>query len=305
MLGVALAAALTAIAVRLAGARTWPAALACAVLFVCWKFWPIALDLLSESLYIPLLASATLAVIVMAQQPSAGRAALAGVLTGLATITRSTALLGWPAIALAAWSAWPQVAARRRLMAILLGCTVAIFSLISIRNWIVSGRFAPASTEFGVTLLGGNIPPDDLTIDGSPRQALYQRLRLEEATARVIEYGVTMPRAFAANIGRKALFALGFYEPYAEGWGTSPVYVLVWMSAVVGLMVGRPPGMPSWLFVLPAAIALSQYVAVVLVYPKGERLILPVHTLLVPYSAMAATALIARLRTPARRQLTL
>ena len=176
-----------------------------------------------------------------------------------------------------------------------------MFSLITIRNGIVSGRFAPASTEFGVTLLGGNLPPDDLTIDGSPRQPLYQRWQIEEATARVIEYAITMPQAFATNIGRKAVFALGFYEPYAEGWGTSLVYVLVWTSAVVGLIVGRPPGMPVWLFVLPAAIALSQYAAVVLVYPKGERLILPIHTLLVPYSAMVASALIERLRRQGRQ----
>ena len=29
------------------------------------------------------------------------------------------------------------------------------------------------------------------------------------------------------NLGRKALFVLGFYEPYAPGWGYSPVYIAV------------------------------------------------------------------------------
>ncbi|MGH9218850.1 MAG: hypothetical protein ACRD1W_06090, partial [Vicinamibacterales bacterium] len=82
-------------------------------------------------------------------------------------------------------------------------------------------------------------------------------------------------------------------------------YIVVWTSAIAGLMLGRPPGTPWWLFALPAMIALSQYVAVVAVYPKGERLILPIHTLLVPYSAIAARVLIARLRAPARRELTL
>jgi len=37
---------------------------------------------------------------------------------------------------------------------------------------------------------------------------------------------------------------------------------------------------------LPALIALTQFIAVVIVYPKGERLIVPMHTLLVPYSAV-------------------
>lgn len=296
LLGVALAALLMLMAARLAGERTWPAALVCTTLFVWWKFQPIARDLLSESLYIPLLAAATLGALAAAQRPAVRRAAVAGVLMGAATITRSTALLGWPAVLLAVWSAWRPIAARRRLIATLFGCAVVVFSLIGVRNWIVAARFVPASTEFGVTLLGGNIPPDSVTIDRSPRLVLYQRLGLEEPTARVIEFGFTAPAAFAANMGRKALFALGIYEPYADGWGMSPVYILVWTSAIAGLVVGRHPSVPPAVFVLPAAIALSQYVAVVVVYPKGERLILPIHTLLVPYSAMAAAAVVGRLR---------
>jgi hypothetical protein len=273
-------------------------------LFVWWKFWPIARDLLSESLYVPLLAMATLAVIAAGRQPSAPRAAIAGALTGTATITRSTLLLGWPAVLIAAWTAWRSTANRGRLIAILLACMISVFSLIGIRNWIVSHRFVPASTEFGVTLLGGNMPPDGLTIATS-RSRLYQRLGMEESTARVIEYAITLPRAFAGNMAAKALFALGIYEPYAPGWGISPVYILVWTSAVAGFIIGRRSAPPLAMFLLPAFIALSQYLAVVLVYPKGERLILPIHTLLVPYSAIAASALIARLRGPARRESTL
>lgn len=305
MLGVALVALLTLITVRLAGERTWPAALAAAMLFVWWKFWPIAEDLLSESLYIPLLAAATLAAIIAAQRPSGRRSALAGLVLGLATITRTTALLGWPAVAIAMLSSWRTHPARRRLLVTMLGCAIAVFSLITIRNWIVSARFVPASTEFGVTLLGGNIPPDDVTIDRSPRRALYQRFGTEEATARVIEYAITLPLDFADNMGRKALFALGFYEPYAAGWGMSPVYILVWTSAVAGVVVGRSPGVPFGLFMLPAAIAISQYLAVVIVYPKGERLILPFHTLLVPYSAIAASTILGRVRLLAGRRVPL
>jgi hypothetical protein len=45
---------------------------------------------------------------------------------------------------------------------------------------------------------------------------------------------------------------------------------------------------------IPLLIAVTQYIAVVIVYPKGERLILPIHTMLLPYSAIAAQALWAR-----------
>ena len=180
-------------------------------------------------------------------------------------------------------------------------CSLAVFSLIAIRNAVVSGTFAPTSTELGVTLLGGNPPPPDLRLDASARKPWYDRLGIGGYTREVIEYAIAAPGSFAANMGRKAAFALGFYEPYAEGWGYSPVYMAVWTSAILGLWaaVGRAPLQAIPAFV-PMLIALTQYLAVVIVYPKGERLILPIHTLLLPYASIAAyevwTAAARRLR---------
>jgi hypothetical protein len=42
-----------------------------------------------------------------------------------------------------------------------------------------------------------------------------------------------------------------------------------------------------WPVLMPAMIALTQFIAIVIVYPKGERLIVPVHIMLVPYCASA------------------
>jgi len=93
---------------------------------------------------------------------------------------------------------------------------------------------------------------------------------------------------FAINLAKKAVFVLGFYEPYVPGWGYSPVYILTWTSALAGLWlaVRRRQG-SIWPILIPALIALTQYIAIVVVYPKGERLIVPIHTLLIPYSAAA------------------
>ena len=89
------------------------------------------------------------------------------------------------------------------------------------------------------------------------------------------------------------MFALGFYEPYAPGWGYSPVYIAVWLSAIAGLSFAlRSPAVPRIPLLIPLMIALTQYVAVVLVYPKGERLILPIHILLVPYAAIACDSIV-------------
>ena len=40
---------------------------------------------------------------------------------------------------------------------------------------------------------------------------------------------------------------------------------------------------------MPGMVSASQFVAVVLVYPKDERLILPIYAVLVPYAGIAVT----------------
>ena len=281
------AVSLTRIAMRIRGDATWPIALLVSTLFVFWKFAPIAADLLNESIYVPLLVSWTASLVALCLNPHASRAAATGILGGLAAMARSTSVLSWPIV-------WPAMfialGGRRgaRMLGTVAVCSVALFSLIATRNWVVSHRFVPVSTEFGVTLMGGNLPPGGLVIDTAPRQGIYERLGIDGYTAQTIEYAISAPWSFVANLGRKALFALGFYESYAPGWGYSPVYIAVWLSAAFGIAIAlRSRAVPRIPLLLPLAIALTQYIAVVLVYPKGERLILPIYVLLVPYATIA------------------
>lgn len=291
---------LVAIAIELNGERTWVVALPIATAFVAWKFWPIAAQLLNESLYVPLLTASVLSLIHMCRGPRVRSALAHGALSGLATITRSTALLAWVVAWPVCWLAMRAAPDRRRVLSVAIATFLAIFSLIAIRNWIVAGVFAPTSTELGITLLGGNEIPPGMTIDLTPRAALYQRWGIADPTAMVVEYALTAPWLFAQNLGRKALFALGFYEPYAPGWGYSPVYIAVWTTAIAGLVAAwRVRERQLWVL-LPALVAATQFIAVVMVYPKGERLIVPIHTLLVPYAAAAVWQLRARFMTAGR-----
>lgn len=286
---------LVRIALEYTAARAWVVVLPLAAAFIMWKFWPIAAQPLNESLYVPLLVASAWSLIRTCRGPRWPSALTAGVLAGLTTITRSTALLAWAVAWPATWLQMKGVERRTRLIAIVAASCLAIFSMVAVRNWIVARVFAPTSTEFGVTLLGGNEIPPGVTIDPAPRAALYLRFRIAEPTVLVIEYALTEPALFATNLGRKALFALGFYEPYAPGWGWSPVYVAVWTSAIAGVILALRGGNPAIPVLLPPLIALTQYAAVVIVYPKGERLIVPIHALLVPYSCIAFSYLIDRL----------
>lgn len=287
------AVAIIRIAIELAGSRVWPVALAVGGLFVWWKFAPIAADLLNESLYLPLLMGWTVMLIRTCRAPAVGRATLTGVAAGFAAITRSTAILAWPLVwLLCAWQ-WRRQRGWIRFTTAMVACSLAVFSLIAARNWIVAHRFVATSTELGITLLGGNEPPPEVTLDMGPRGALYERLALNPNTAKVVEFAITAPSTFAMGLVRKAAFALGFYEPYAPGWGYSPVYIAVWTSAIAGVVMAmRQRAAPRIAVLLPLIIALTQYAAVVIVYPKGERLILPIHSLLAPYAAIAAHGLV-------------
>src|SRR6185295_10563471 len=118
----------------------------------------------------------------------------------------------------------------------------------------------------------------------------YDRLGVNSITRQVVEYAITAPGAFARNLGRKALFALGDFEPYAAGWGYSLVFLGVSFGSAIGFVLAcrersrtalRSGVAPAAIVCLPGLIALSQFLAVVVVYPKGERLILPFHILLI------------------------
>lgn len=291
------------IAVEIAGEDAWPGALACGVVFAIWKQSRISADLLNESLYVPLLVAWTAVVIRALRAPTTPRALGAGVLGAVTAMTRSTVLLAWPMVFVACWQAWRAASGWRLRLGVLVLSSIAVFSLVAARNWIVSGQFVMTSSELGVTLLGGNEPPSDVVIDLRARGAFYQRLGLNDYTAQVVEYAIVAPKTFALHQGRKALFALGFYEPYAPGWGYSPIYIAGWLLAVAGFVVAMRSGraLPVAI-VLPAVVAASQLIAVVAVYPKAERLILPIYALLVPYAGIAVASAAGALRRKLRQE---
>ena len=289
---------LVEIAIRFTVERAWIVALPIAAAFIAWKFWPIAAQPLNESLYVPMLVAATAATIRLCDRPTTKGAVWTGLLSGVATITRSTALAAWMLAWPSVWLSLKGKPKRAAALALVLASFLAVFALPGIRNWIVAGVPSPIPTEGAITLLGGNEPPPGLVINEA-RRPFYNRFGISDITATVIEFAITEPRLFALNLWRKAIFVLGFYESYAPGWGYSPVYILTWTAALAGLWLALKHRHGSmWPILIPAIIAATQFIAIVVVYPKGERLVVPIHTLLVPYAAVAAWHVLARRRAP-------
>ncbi len=283
------------IAVQLAGDRVWPVAFGCAAFVLYVKFAPLVASPSTESLFVPLLLAWTAALIRVCGRPTAWRVAGAGLLGGFAAVTRSTAVLAWMGVLPACWLAWKNSPRRGRLVTILALCSFGVVALIGVRNWVVAHELALLPTELPITLIGGNQPPPGFTPDYSRRGPLYDRFGVNPLTRQVIEYALTDPASFARNLGRKCLFAVGVYEPYAPGWGYSFVFMALTLTSIAGLMLAlaariRPPIVVA----IPALIALSQFAAVVVVYPKGERLILPYLSVLLAYSSIAVSRALAR-----------
>jgi hypothetical protein len=139
---------------RAAGARAGLIAAAAAAAYPML----IALDgsVRSESLYALLVALALLAAYRLHDAPGWRRAAILGVVIGLAALTRSEALvlvvlLGVPAV----WVAGAPRARLKLLAVVVAGCLVLVLPWLA-RNWIAFDRPTAISTNEGGLLLGAN-----------------------------------------------------------------------------------------------------------------------------------------------------
>jgi hypothetical protein len=276
---------------RLFGEHAARAVLVVAILVVYGKLANWSGILLSENLFVPIVCLwvFTLTRLMLNDEPAIGDALLAGVVGGLATLTRQSMMLGWLVVV-----PMMVVVARgpRRWMAIavLVASMVGVTSLATIRNWVVARQVVLVTSEGGVVLAQGNPVPSELAIPAAHR-AQYARLGLDALTQRVVEFARQRPGAFAAGLWRKARFALGWFDLLLSGSGTSLFYIAVWVAAIAGV-IALPrvvaPDVPPLVALLGVALAAAHFAVVVAFVPYvyGDRLIVPFYVLLVPYAAI-------------------
>ena len=264
------------------------AALVTAIVIVYEKFAPWTGILLTETLFVPLVCLWIYTLVRFAESPSRGRAIASGLVGGLATLARSSLLVGWagavPVLAIA--MGWRRQ--RLGLLALLVTTMVAVTSMATMRNWIVAHRLVAISSEGPVVLSVGNSPPP-LTIP-PPHKALYDRIGLDPLVQAVVEYARQQPRAFGRGLWQKAQYTLGWFEAIRPDAGTSTFYIVTWMTALVGvaLLPWIAPRRSLVAAVIPLLVAGSHFAVVVVFQPRvyGDRLIMPFYMLLVPYAAV-------------------
>ena len=258
------------------------------------KLGPWASTLLGEIVFVPLVSWWALLCVGLVSGDRGGwwRAGLVG---GVATLSRSTLLLAWPLVTAVAAAA--GVTARRTLVPAIasLALMTATVSIATTRNWIVSGTFVAVTTSFPVNIHIGNQPPPGVAVPVHfvSEHRFYDWFARDDRTRMAVEFARHAPAAFARNLLNKALYTLGFFGAYGDGAGWSPLYVLVWLSALAGAVIlrlrGTPSGPATLMHAIPGVIAFSHFAAVTLIFPDiyGDRLILPFYALILPYAALA------------------
>lgn len=259
--------------------------------------------LLTEAVFVPLLVLWIWLLVqaVHERHHRVRRVVLAGVVGGMATLVRATLMLGW-VLMLPAWAAALRVP-RRRFVALLVSVMIAIVSLATVRNWIVTRGFVPVTSSFGMALYIGNTPPHPLEPVPEVRASLYRRVGVDGYLETVSEYAFQQPAAFVDGLARKAVYSLGLFDvarlTETVANGTSALYVGTWCLAIIGgILALRRRQEYEPLVLVPALAAISHFVTIVVFYPMvyGDRLLLAMYQPLIPYAAFAVEPVVAWIR---------
>ncbi len=154
----ALLGALTVLLLYLLTRRIWGPRIALIAASLAAAFPPLIListELYSENLFIPLLLGAVLAVVRYRESSAIRWAALAGVLAGLAALTRGPGVIALLPLILGLWMIRPRLGIRALVGPLTaIACAVLVIAPWTARNAVEFGRLIPIATSTGFGLAG-------------------------------------------------------------------------------------------------------------------------------------------------------
>jgi hypothetical protein len=275
------------LAKRLFGVAAGIAALALfAILMLSQLDW-VARKLLSENLYFVLLPAAVLLIVRAIDERRWRDVVWAGLLLGLASITRAPTLLYVPWVAIIVAHGWWRVErsiSRALLAFVLLGAlTASIAALVPIRNFIVSGRPALVATNGGATLLLAHQPTDKVRLGGVDRDPVYNALKLDRQTREVVEFARQDPLGYLWTLVPLGLYSIGV-SGAVEGFPPlAPDILAISGLYLVGLLT--LPGTRT-LRAVPVRLFVGLHLAIMvtfLPYVYGYRQVLPMQLLMLVF----------------------
>jgi 4-amino-4-deoxy-L-arabinose transferase-like glycosyltransferase len=211
----------------------------------------------SETLFLALLWWAIERVLAADRAGDLRGAAVAGVLWGLATLTRETAL--YFLVVATAWLAWDRGGDGRRRAAVFATCAVLTIAPWTYRNWVVFRALIPVSTAGGQNIFQGNVHiPRDTTyvmVDEVPGRVEQYRYAMRMGVRAIWERQPTwifeklyeqMPNFWEADnlavihVKRGADTPPGGYGPtrVSTAWMVAAVTVIPYLVVLAGFVLG-------------------------------------------------------------------
>lgn len=262
--------------------------------------------LLSEALYFWLMPAAILALLAATRRPRPTWVVLAGLLLGLACVTRSPTLLYLPPAGLLAW----RLLRRRGLTragagyALALGglCAAALIGLVPLRNVIVTGRPTLVAASGGVNLEKFHRPSDRVQLGRIDEDPLQQWLDVDRPTREVIEYLRQDPVGYFASYLPLAAYTLGIGSAMNDLLPEQPVQlhpVLLLLDALYLLaLLLVPRARTAEAGLLHAFIGVHFLTMVIFTpYDYENRLVLPMYVVVTVFAGAALARLLAVVAT--------
>jgi 4-amino-4-deoxy-L-arabinose transferase-like glycosyltransferase len=245
-------------------------------------------------------------------------ALLAGLLLGLACLTRGPTLLYLPPALLLLWlglrEARPAPAAGRLVALVALGAGLLI-ALVPLRNWVVAGQPALTASSGGVNLQKLHRPSDQVRLGGVDDDPFYAWLGADRPTRETLEYLRQDPAGYFGSYLPLAAYALGVGSALNDLLDERPVQLqpeLLALNALYalyllglgrtlggrsgpgrsGLVAGRGRAGPAPTTFVHAFVAVHLLTMVVFApYDYENRLVTPMYLFVPIFSAAALVGL--------------
>jgi 4-amino-4-deoxy-L-arabinose transferase-like glycosyltransferase len=265
----------------------------------------VARRLLSEPVYFVVLPALLLALVRCLDERRVRDGMLAGVLLGLAIVTRGPTLLIVPFVAVILWLGFrraglPRVDAVRRL-AVLFTIAGLIVVLVPLRNLVVAGEPALVASSGGVNLQKLHRPTPGVRL--SLAQDRWFAPYVHEAPTReTIEFVIQDPAGYAASCLLLAAYTLGYGAAIDESqvtvWPELILLNLLYVSAIILWRSAR-----SLRAAILHAFIATHFLTMVLFVPYDydNRLVLPMYLPMAVFGGLAlarAAASIGARRRP-------
>ena len=184
------------------------------------------------------------------EEASGGAAAAAGILFGLAVLTRETVLYFLPLAAV--WLAWRRPGGLRR-AALLLAAAVLVVTPWTLRNWLVFDAFVPVSTAGALNLWQGNAR--------AGRQEVYEEYWA--VRGRIAKYEYARRKGIEAVLERQPWW---LFEKLRD---EMPEFWAAHAQPIVHLERGAYGSVPRRLALAAIAVVLVPYLAALALFVAG------------------------------------